>query len=509
MYNKGPFASWVPKPLMLLLIIFFLSVSVSINGVYSSDVIGAMANYNEYYTMANNAGIIGMSLGVLLALRLKMHFRSKELILFSSLSTALLSIIIVTSNSVEVLVTGTFLINFFKMPMLFEMVLPMMFILSPTGDRGRFYAIFYPIMLGGSFYTAYLFANSVNDTSWQTPYYTMAILMLVVALCSVVFQHNQRFSFKMPLHQVDWLSMVLYISSLMLINYGLVFMRQQAWFYSPYIVFSLIGGVLLFGLLIYRQKFIKRKFINFGVFLERENVKHGLVLLIFTGLFMVGAGFTTQYTTAVLGYNNLINAKLNLWQIVGFVIAGVLAFFYFKKQWNMKYYIATGFGMFFIYLLFFYFMIQPQMNIEYLYIPTIFRGLGMGMLFISIWFYASLHLEMADMLGVVAVLIVVRTFIATSVGSAFLGWAMYQGQQQSLNDITMYLDRGQYGMNVYQSSQLGAMMASLKSLWGMLLWCFFPIVFFVLTHHYGKFDYRRMVFFRKRLKGSSTKGYRF
>ena len=50
-----------------------------------------------------------------------------------------------TTDNRWVLVAGSFLIGFLKLFPLIEMILPVMFILSPTGDKGRFYALFYPL----------------------------------------------------------------------------------------------------------------------------------------------------------------------------------------------------------------------------------------------------------------------------------------------------------------------------------------------------------------------------
>ena len=83
MYNRGPFADWVPKPLMLLLIIFFLFPIMTVSGVYTSvltDLTGALATYSEYASMANNAGSIGMGIAITILMRVKMRFRSKEII---------------------------------------------------------------------------------------------------------------------------------------------------------------------------------------------------------------------------------------------------------------------------------------------------------------------------------------------------------------------------------------------------------------------------------------------
>lgn len=102
MYNKGPFASWVPKPLMLLLIIFFMFPMMTISGVYTSvltDLTGALATYTEYVSMANNAGTIGMGIAIVILMRVKMRFRSKEIITGSAIMLALLSIMCATTDN--------------------------------------------------------------------------------------------------------------------------------------------------------------------------------------------------------------------------------------------------------------------------------------------------------------------------------------------------------------------------------------------------------------------------
>lgn len=45
--------------------------------------------------------------------------------------------------------------------------------------------------------------------------------------------------------------------------------------------------------------------------------------------------------------------------------------------------------------------------------------------------------EMNDLLGIIGILLMVRTFVATAFGGAIIGWATYQSQWQSLNDISM------------------------------------------------------------------------
>ena len=514
MYNQGPFADWVPKPLMLLLIIIFLFPVLAVMGVYTgneTDIAGALATYSEYISLANNATTIGMAVAVTITLRIKMRFRSKEIIAGSAVILAFLSYLIGTTDNPLVVVGGSFFIGFFKMFPLIEMILPVMFILSPTGDRGKFYAMFYPLTIGVGQLSSYLMSDLIFNSSWQAPYFLMSALMLLIASLSLIFQHNKRFCFKMPLYQIDWLSLVLLTISSMCFNVGFTFMRQQGWFSSPIIIGTLLAGIILLLITVLIQKTRKRKLVKFDFIIKKENISHSLILLMILGLFLASSSIFVQYTVGALGYNNLINAKLNLWMIPGIIIGGVYAFFSFKNKWNLKYYIASGFIAFFLHTLMLYFLIQPQMNIEYLYIPMTVKGMGMGILFIGIWFYASLDLEMNDMLGIIGILLLIRTFFATAVGGAIISWATYQSQWQSINDISMYLDSGDFpnGMSIYGTTQINAMLVSLKVVLGSLCWLIIPILIFVLTHHYGQFNYRRLILFRKVIRGNSIKGYKF
>ncbi|MFA4870429.1 MAG: hypothetical protein WC623_19690 [Pedobacter sp.] len=326
---------------------------------------------------------------------------------------------------------------------------------------------------------------------------------------SLIFQHDLRFGFKKPLYQIDWLSMILLCSSAMSFNIVFTFMRQQGWFISPYIVAALVVGFLFLGLTIWRQRFLNRPLIRFDVF-RKENVVHGLILLFFLGIYLASSSIYVQYAIGVLGYNNLINAETNLWMIPGIILSGVLAFYCFKYEWKLKFYVGGGFLSFFFHTFLLYLLIQPQMNIEYLQYTMILKGLGMGMLFISIFIYASKDLNMDEMFGTMSILIMIRGFLGTSFGGAILNWALYQGQWQSLSDISMFLDGGSFanGMSMYQNLSLNALMASSKIVLGSLCWLIVPILVFVLAHHYGQFDYRRIVLFRKLIKGNPTKGYR-
>lgn len=512
MYNKSPFANWVPKSVKLLLILLILFPVMTVAGAYTSvatDISGALAIYPEYISYAYYSGAVGMGMAILIMMRIKMRFRNKEIITTCAIVLAVLSYICGTTDNPWVLVSCSLLIGFFKMFPMIEVMVIVMFMVTPTGDRGKFYSVFYPISIGFGQFSGYIFSSLVYNGSWEKPYLLMSAMMLFIAFISLVFQHNQRFSFKMPLYQIDWLSIILLTTSYMFLNYSLIFMKQQAWFASPYVKNALIISVILFICLVYRQKFLKREMIDFRCF-RKKNVIHGAILIVFMGIYLGSSGIYSQYTLGILGYTNYINADVNLWMIPGVVVAGLMAFLGFKNKWSIKYYIAFGFICLFINTLCLYLLIQPQMNIRYLEYAMIFKGTGMGCLYIGVWFYVVLGLPPQKMLGMMGALIPIRSSVSIALGGATIGWAAYLGQWQSLNNIAAYLDSGDvlHTGVTYQNLSQHALMASYKIVLGALCWMIVPILIFVATHSYGDFNFRRVILMRKMVRGNSIKGYK-
>jgi DHA2 family multidrug resistance protein len=396
-------------------------------------------------------------------------------------------------------------------PML-EIIIPIMFILSPTGEKGRFYSIFYPIAIGSSNIMGYYLTSYAFDHGITNAYYIYIISMLALAALSLVFQHNKRFGFKLPLYQIDWISLGCLGLSMMSLNYALSFMKQQNWFNEPTLKWSVLLAILLFVYVIFRQSYQKRKLIDFSAFLKFPSVQHSIVILLFQALYLSSSSVFMQWSMGVLGYNALISAKLNLWMLPGLIIGGIIGFQSFKKNWNIKYYILMGFGAFFVHTLLIYLFIQPNMNIEMLIIPTILKGVGMVILFIGVWFYASKDLPMSSSLGVIALLMSFRTFVTLGITGGILGYFSTQFQAQSMHDLSNFWDSNLMGpgaMQAYGMMQINTMLAAGKTLLGYCLWLILPISAIILLHDYGRPNNRRRVLIKKRVKGHNLRGYRY
>jgi len=513
MYSNTPFASWVSKPVLIVLNFFIVFAFLSVSGVYSgtsSNLAGALNIYGEFLGMAKNASTIGMSTSIFLLVRLKSRFRTKELMVASAILLSALLYIIGTTQNSYMIVFGSFMIGFLRMFPMMEMSTPLMMVIA-KGNKGIFYSIFYPLAIGFSQIYSYYFCKLVASSDYQSIYFLMSGVMLVVALLCLIFQHNQRFCRKTPLYQIDWLSIGMFATSAMCFNYVFTFMKQQDWLTSPYIVGSFFVGVLLLVITIYRQPYVKRRLFYFDVFYKYENVRHAILLFLFFGIFMSITSAYSQYISRVLGYSEEIIGRLNLWMIPGLIIAGIAGYISFKYQWKIKYLIILGFISMFLQALSFYFLIQPQMDIDYLRYPMIFKGIGMASLFMSIWFYASSNVPRNVMMGVMSIMILFRSFLSIAIGGAILGWASNQSQWQSLNDMAASLDWGDtmIGATNIQSININAIMSSSKIVLGTVCWLIIPVLIVIFSHHYGVFNLRRWVILKNWVKGNAIKGYSF
>lgn len=213
MYNKGLFAEWVPKPIQLVLIIVFLLPILVVSGVYTGNLsfmVSSLGTHNEWIVFANYAGVVGMGVSLPIIFRYKLRFHTKFLMVRNLLLLAIASFMLATTDNNIVIVACSFFIGFLKMFALIELILPVMFIISPDGNRPRFYSIFYPLAIVIPQVAGYIMTHFGFATYWQNANFIMAILMLFLTALALIFMHNKRFDRKVPLYYVDWTGMILY-----------------------------------------------------------------------------------------------------------------------------------------------------------------------------------------------------------------------------------------------------------------------------------------------------------
>lgn len=491
MYNQGLFRTWVPKLVQLLLIIIFISVIVPINGVYVGNIsymVGSTGMQSEYFVWANYGGIIGMGAAMPIILRMKFRYKIRDKVTLIFILLAIFSYINGTTDQPLVIVANSVIIGYLKMIVMLEFIIPIMMIISPDGNRGKFYSVFYPFSIIVSQIAGYVLTIVAFDFNWQFVHIVSAVVCLALALLALVFMHDKYFGFKMPLHYIDWLSILLFVAVFMFGAYVLAFGKQQYWIHSPKIINASVASFISLILLVVRQYTLKRPYISFKIF-RKNNVIHGLIMLLFTGMFLATGAIQNIFSIGILGYDPVVNASLNLLMIPGIVAAGVYMAFWFKQGRGLKMFIFLGFSAMLAYTVIMYFSMALQFNFESWILPMLLKGFGMGALFIAVWYYTLDKLEMTQMLAATGLVLVWRTFFSVGIFSALFSWLQYQFQIEAVGNLAVYLDANSFSLNQVMGNmkaiQFNAILAANKRLLGYVCIAGIGVLMYVLAYHFG------------------------
>lgn len=491
MYNQGLFRSWVPKLVQLLLIIVFISVIVPLNGVYVGNIsymVGSTGMPSEYFVWANYAGIIGMGAAMPIILRMKFRYKIRDKVTVIFILLAVLSYVNGTTDKPLLIVANSVIIGFLKMIVMLEFIIPIMFMISKVGDRGKFYSVFYPFSIIVSQVAGYVLTLIAFDYNWQFVHILSAAVCLALALMAWVFMHEKYFGFKMPLYFIDWVSILLFIAVFMFGAYVFSFGKQQYWIHSPKIIYASLASFGSLILLVLRQYALKRPYLSFKIF-RKNNVIHGLIMLLMTGMFLATGSIQNIFAIGILGYDPVVNASLNLLMVPGIVAAGIYMAYWFKQGRGLKMFIFLGFAAMLGYTVIMYFSMGLQFNFERWILPMMLKGFGMGALFIAVWYYALDKLEMTQMMAATGLVLVWRTFFSVGIFSALFAWLQYQFQIQAIGDLAVYMDGNSFTtaqiMGNMKAIQFNAILAANKRLLGFICIAGIGILIYVLSYDFG------------------------
>jgi DHA2 family multidrug resistance protein len=511
--KKGLFHAWVPKPLGLL-IIFILTVTVlSSNGLYTAnlaDMMGGLGTMTEYLTMANFAATIGMVTVFPFLFQVKSAFTTRQILLGSLGLTAVLTVFCAVTTSPELLILANFLIGGLKMFAMIEVIIPVMMLVSPTGDRGRFYGVFYPFSILMGQLSSYLTAQAASAYNWHYAYWFMLPALLLTLVLVVIFYHNDHATEAKPLGKLDWASFFLWAATLMLLNYLLVFARVEDYFSSPRMQGAGIAFLILLLTFIKRQLSLEKPYLDLAM-LKIRNVWASIILIFFLGMFLAAGAVQSALTSGILRYNAQTNAELNLWMIPGILAGGVFCFFWYRRKLSLKYNILTGFAAFILAQGLLLFKIHPGAGLHDFYLIAILRGFGMVTLFATIGVFMADKLDTMTMFASSVFLMVFRSFIGPAFFSAVISYGMYHGQLDNLQQLAQNMDAlnpnvagrlqvsGTAGL--FGAVQAQAVLLAAKEISGYILNAGLFIMLLVLLFRFQPLNRRKLVKWRRRLNG--------
>jgi hypothetical protein len=473
----GLLYEWVPRFLRLPILYFLYFVILIGNGIFLGNTINMYSSLGvnaEPYTMAYNAMYIGMGLGLILHARLKMRFSNKELLFRGLTWMLLMNIVCATTSNTTLIVLACLMIGFTKISALIELYVIWMFIWSKKGDTSRMYPFVYFTALAGLHFVTWTVTRLTDTYNWRYAYIWIIILLLICLLFAFVFVENHPLKKRIPFYQVDYAGLILLASSMMLLNYVVVYGKVEDWLESNKIIGALFGAAISFLLFIKRGLRIKRPILNLGLF-KFANFRLGLLYFLILGIFLPGT-FQSAFTGSILHYEMTTNMELNLYLIPGILAGCILCYFWYLKKCDPEILIIMGFLAFVIYHFMMYNNFVSVFDIRNFWLPVVIKGFGTSLLYIAIGLYTTQKLGITVVMGAAGVMILVRSFLGSGVCSSFYSYFLYSERIKRFDylagkvDANNYLVKEQGGLlAVYKDLQEQAILTTSKEITGYII----------------------------------------
>jgi MFS transporter, DHA2 family, multidrug resistance protein len=224
----------------------------------------------------------------------------------------------------------------------------------------------------------------VEHYSWPFIFYINIPIGVIATLLTLQFVRSPKYAEKKTAREVDWAGIGLLAMAVGSLQYVLERGQEDDWFSSPVITTLAVTATLGFFFFIWRELTAKNPIVELRV-LKNGNLRVGTILSFILGFGLYGSTFIIPlYTQSSLGWTAeqsgalMIPAALTtafMMPIIGKLL---------QKGAKQQVLVAIGMLIFFIYSFWGYKILTPDTGKDAFFWMLIFRGLGMGLLFIPI-----------------------------------------------------------------------------------------------------------------------------
>lgn len=443
-YRIMTFKEFVPDWLRFTILFVGVIIFQFSNSIYLTnlnEVVGGKALTTEDVKLVSAASFIGMTMIFPILFRIKFRFMSRNILLVASAIIIIGNIICLYSNNILLLLLTSFIIGAVRMIGTFECFSTIQLKITPTRDFTVFFSVVYLVVLGSIQLSGLLNAEISYLINWQYMYILIVGLQLTFMIVVYTLMRPIRFMKKLPLYQIDWLGMGLWTLVLLLINFIFEYGKRLDWLDSRYIQIAIVATIILLICAIQRMFGIRRPLVMPEVF-RYKNLLKSLVLLAFLQIFLsTSSVIMNTYTGAILHYDILHNTSLN-WAVFGGVFFGAAFSFYWLSIYrgNYKLIFFVGFLAFVLYHFVLYFVFQPGIAKEDLYLPYFLRGFGYVVLYISIALYAMQGIPFHEFFASLTVLGFVRSAIGGTMANSLCSNVLQYFQKKNLMSLSQNMD---------------------------------------------------------------------
>ena len=434
-----PLRSWVPQWVGIVTMFVIIVPIMMLNGTYTGSIVevsNTLGILSEDITMGYYAASVGMAVAYPIIPKVRAVVTPKTMLLTDLFLQIGFSLWCAHTSNMDIMTVCSFFIGFLKAFIMMEFIIQMRPLFSPKNIRSEFYGYFYPIVFSGGQISMAITAQLAYYYQWQYMYYFTILLMGVAMVFVLLFFRYAKRPISFPYKEIDWKSIILISAALLFSIYVFTYGKALDWFASSKILIYAILTPLLIYLFLYRQRTQEKSYVSLKPFTHHKSVI-GYFFMIITMFLSATSSLVTSYMNSIIHVDSVHANALNLFLLPGFLVGGIVCFWWFRWQrWRFRFLISGSLFCFVIYFAILYFGITPYGTYEMLFLPTFFRGLGMLTLFIAFGVYVVEDMDPCLMLSNAFFLISFRSVLSPVIAASFFSNILYYLQLKGMNILS-------------------------------------------------------------------------
>ena len=459
-----PFYNWVPKPIGIIILLFFFLPILSVGGVYSvnsTEMMSGLGIISEHIQFANFVTSIGMAAFAPFLYELVCIRREKLMCIAGFALMYVFSYVCAKTDSIFLLALCSLLTGFLRMVLmmvnLFTLIkyafgmeatrniTPGMEPKDATGwnkldiekciSQPVVYLFFMILGQMGTALTAWL----AFEYEWKYVYYFMMGILLLSILILFITMPNHGFAGRFPINFRKFGNVTAFCISLTCITYVLVYGKVLDWYDDPSICWATAISILFAGIFLYMDVTRRSSYFILGA-LRLRTIRMGALLYLLLMIINSSAMFVNVYAGVGMHLDNLQNASLANWCMVGYFIGAWISIVLGSKGVHLKYLFALGFFFLALSAGFMYFEVQTAGLYERMKYPVIIRTIGMMILYALTAAYANQRMPFKYLSTWICIMLTVRMVLGPGIGGAIYSNVLQERQQHYITRYAQNVD---------------------------------------------------------------------
>ncbi|MCC8038884.1 MAG: hypothetical protein LIP02_12275 [Bacteroidales bacterium] len=362
----------------VVLMAFFFQLTGGVYLAALTQMVGSLAFLDEDVTMASYCSLIGLNIIFPILFRLKFGLFTRQLWFIAAGVEIACAIAAMYATWAPVLWVICLVAGFFKMLGMFGCMSTVQLNFTPTRNFAVFFSVIYLLVCGAIQVSGIITAYVSYFSNWRMMYLVIVVLMLAVeGWVYFTMRHDHRSGPHWPLKGIDWMGMVLWTGTCVVLTWIFCFGEHYDWWDAPQIRAATCIFLAMLALTLWHTKQVDQPFIDLKAFQYPGTWTICAVLLGVAVLQSTAHSVQPALMGGLFHYGYLNIVSLNYPELFGIIMGSILFYFSLVRwRWGIKQVLFSIIFFITYYEVAIYFLIDPATDEEMFWIPMFAFGVG-------------------------------------------------------------------------------------------------------------------------------------